>query len=284
MEIARHLGRARRRAVEFSPHPVGVGEKTAAGTEHHAAVRGRAVIIHQRARIRNRHAVRPARGFEPLRKCLRGDDIAADDENAAAELGKRGRPGVHRNRRLVGTHRPARRDDARRASAFEAPHRRVFENSDALRQGGAAEATREVRRLHSRAGGLENAGDMLVGARARRHLIGRPFLEWMPLVPGQGFDHRTPGPVLRPVCRRPQPAVPAEFAVDVMGGAKVRHLIHAMRRGLGETNRFVRGAEGCERAETAPPAQHEATIASARAVAAAVLFDNHDIERRLALL
>ena len=153
-----------------------------------------------------------------------------------------------------------------------------------LRQGGAAEATREVRRLHSRAGGLENAGDMLVGARARRHLIGRPFLEWMPLVPGQGFDHRTPGPVLRPVCRRPQPAVPAEFAVDVMGGAKVRHLIHAMRRGLGETNRFVRGAEGCERAETAPPAQHEATIASARAVAAAVLFDNHDIERRLALL
>ena len=109
---------------------------------------------------------------------------------------------------------------------------------------------------------------MLLGARSRRDFFGLPALEWILLVLRRGFQRAFPTVDLVLVGRAPQPAVRVVMGVDALSSAKFTDGGYRIGGSGGQAHSFLAAANFLEREKFGPPAQHEAAIAPAGAIAA----------------
>ena len=106
----------------------------------------------------------------------------------------------------------------------------------------------------------------------------------MELISGGGLDGLPPQADLRWRGGRPQPAIVAKVAVDIVGFAKFADLGDVVGARLGQANCLFLAADFLERQQLGPPRKHEAAISTAGAGAAIVLLDDHHLDGRILLL
>src|SRR5438876_12175477 len=88
-----------------------------------------------------------------------------------------------------------------------------------------------------------------------------------------------PGAELRLARRGPQPPVPPVMRLDPVLGTKGADAVDGLGRGARKADSLVAAADLLQRSELRPPGEDEATVAAARARAADVGLDEHDVER-----
>src|SRR6266536_6417723 len=89
---------------------------------------------------------------------------------------------------------------------------------------------------------------------------------------------------LRGPGRRPEPALAPIVRVDPVFRAEGAALVHCELARAREPNGLLRPADLLERRELVPPRKDEAPVAAARAAAADVRLEEHDVERGLVFL
>ena len=246
-------------------------------------VGGRPQVMDRRPQVSDVLAAGPAELLEPLGDRLGHHHVGAAHGEPRLEGAPPRRPGPERDHRVARTHRPSGCfGDGRRPDA-EARDGRALVDANATREQGVAEPPREAGRLE--VGGVAHEQPLAEhrGPDPRLDLLGGqlPVLVADPESFGR-LQRPSPAAGVRGCGGDGEVAGHPEPGVDALGLAPRADLAGRTPHVHQQFER-VRFAVGVDQVDdVSPPAVAEAAVAPARPAAADVLFEQHDVEPRIA--
>ena len=147
-----------------------------------------------------------------------------------------------------------------------------------------AKPAHELAGMHGGGFRREHACEIFGGAGTACNLFGRQFAIRVDAAFFECRDHRIECADLGFGGGGEQRAIAAEFGIDAMLAHKTLDVIHRVFRRAHQPHGFVFAEQPFEREELGGPGEQTAAVATARARAAEIAFDDDDVELRIFLL